>query len=199
MYNHKLIYFSPFTHPRHYAEDSLRLLEEGDGVEGSSGFPGSVCLHPLHGPPSPSSPLAGSKARELCGATDTEYPLLLLLSPLRRGTDARLSSARSLQPSLVSVSLFIYLLFNLPIPCGPLSRPGQEDAVGYVGISDDALLPFNAGAGGERVNALPMSRLGRSAPHLRTLPGKKKKKTRSGSAHVLMEGARLSALHPPVS
>lgn len=36
------------THPRHYAENGLRLLEEGDGVEGSSGFPSSVCLQPLH-------------------------------------------------------------------------------------------------------------------------------------------------------
>lgn len=45
--------FFSATHPRHYAQDGLRLLEEGDGVEGSSGFPGSVRLHPVHGPPSP--------------------------------------------------------------------------------------------------------------------------------------------------
>lgn len=48
------------THPRHDADDGLRLPEEGDGVEGSSGFPCSVRLHPLHGPDSgvrvPSSP-----------------------------------------------------------------------------------------------------------------------------------------------
>lgn len=54
-----LFFFSPCryetaaAHPRHYAENGLRLLEEGDGVEGSSGFPGSVRLHPLHGPPPP--------------------------------------------------------------------------------------------------------------------------------------------------
>lgn len=39
------------SHPGHYPKNGLRLLEEGDRVEGSSGFPGPVCLHPLHDPP----------------------------------------------------------------------------------------------------------------------------------------------------
>lgn len=70
--------FSYFcTHPRHYPENGLRLLEEGDRVEGSSGFPGTVCLHPLHDPPpvctasslwsSFSSPLLIQRHR-VCGA-----------------------------------------------------------------------------------------------------------------------------------
>lgn len=68
--NVKISFISCFflTHPRHYAENSLRLLDEGDGVEGSPGFPGSVCLHPFHRPPASvpvRPPAAGSKAQAL--------------------------------------------------------------------------------------------------------------------------------------
>lgn len=90
----RLLQYVPtnFTHPRHYAENGLRLLEEGDGVEGSSGFPGSVCLHPLHGPPPLcasslvllSSPLLAQRHR-VCGAPGNRHgksPNLLLLQLL---------------------------------------------------------------------------------------------------------------------
>lgn len=114
------VQFLCLTHPRHYAENGLRLLEEGDGVEGSSGFPGSVCLHPLHSPPlslhsllsgPPLLPAAGSKAR-LCGAPGNRHGISpnLLLSLLQQGwmlVSPRLLSA---QPPVFSRFVF---LFNL--------------------------------------------------------------------------------------
>lgn len=101
MYSRTKLFFvftSP-THPRHYAENGLRLLEEGDGVEGSSGFPGSVCLHPLHGPPPPlsPSPLLAQRHR-VCGAPGNRngkspklLPITTTVLPLNlHGWDARL-------------------------------------------------------------------------------------------------------------
>lgn len=89
------------THPRHYAENGLRLLEEGDRVEGSSGFPGSVCLHPLHGPP----PLC--TASSLCGPP-------LLLSPLlvqRHRVCGAPGNRKSLNLLLLLLSPLFFILY----------------------------------------------------------------------------------------
>lgn len=97
------VQFLCLTHPRHYAENGLRLLEEGDGVEGSSGFPGSVCLHPLHSPPlslhsllsgPPLLPAAGSKARAVWSTRQPtrNIPESATITAAAR-MDARLSSA----------------------------------------------------------------------------------------------------------
>lgn len=123
--NQLLFHFSA-THPRHYAENGLRLLEEGDRVEGSSGFPGSVCLHPFHGPPPlctasslvlPSSPRLAQRHR-VCGAPGNRHGkslnLLLLLQAappllLLQGWMLVSPRLRGAQPPVFSV----VVVFNL--------------------------------------------------------------------------------------
>lgn len=196
----KLIYFFfCLTHPRHYAENSLRLLEEGDGVEGSSGFPGSVCLHPLHGPPSrctasslvlPSSQLL-VRMHGLCGAPGNRHgkspnPLLLLLSPLQRGWMLVSPWLLGAQPPLFSRGCFSFFYLTSKSPVVLSLDIRAQDAVGYVSILM-MLSPFQRRSRwrtSERASVVT-PRPERSSSE--TLPVK----ARSENAHVFVEVARL--------
>ncbi len=178
-------HFSALAHPRHYAENGLRLLEEGDGVEGSSGFPGSVRLHPLHGPPActasslvlPSSPLLLQRHR-VCGApaTDGQTTNLLLLR-LRLSLLLLLLLRGMMLVSPWRTTSRVVVVFNLTSNSLLWAfdiRSGRT----VCQCCDDAL-SLSEAAGGDHANAPPLSRLWRSAPHLTA-----DSKTHSESARV---------------
>lgn len=144
--------FSYFcTHPRHHPENGLRLLEEGDRVEGSSGFPGSVCLHPLHDAPPVctasslvllSSPLLIQRHR----AADTECALP---TPTTTAAAAAAAGCASL-PGSVSLSVVVFnFTSEFPLVLFRLTEHTKLQPR----VLDDAPSSLSAGAGGGHVNA----------------------------------------------
>lgn len=156
------------SYPWHYAENGLWLLEEGDRVEGSSGFPGSICLHPLHCPP-------------LLTAA-TEMPFLSPRPLQRHGVcvghrrettkTTNRSTALLLQPPLQAPRLPAYLLpckdglvsvaealLSTPVAAFRLTSKlavVRSSVEGRSRCFEDAFSPV---AGGTHVNAPRLSRL----------------------------------------